>query len=94
MITNNWIKTSEKLPIINDKVLFFCIRDKCYKNIYMGYRTHEGWNIYLPYHSFELKNHANNVTHWMELPKFPGELNYNTCCKQCNEEWEDCECKK
>jgi len=37
----------------------------------MGYMCGEGWNIYLPYHSFGLRADVCPVTHWCELPEFP-----------------------
>lgn len=68
---NFWIDVKDKLPRKNEKVLFQCIQDDCLKNVFMGYLSDGGWNIYLPYHSFALNSDVMVVTHWMPLPAFP-----------------------
>jgi len=67
----NWICVEEKLPERLQKVLFVCVQDKHLRNIYMGYWSEAGWDIYLPYDSFKLREGVNVVTHWMELPEYP-----------------------
>lgn len=66
-----WCSVDDKLPEINEKVLFYSIQDKYLERIYMGYLNHEGWNIYSPYTSICLKELFTKVTHWMELPEYP-----------------------
>lgn len=66
-----WINVEEKLPMKMTKVLFYCIQEYQLKNIYMGYLCDEGWDIYLPYHSFKLRSDIMPVTHWMPLPEYP-----------------------
>lgn len=78
---NQWICVKERLPEINQKVLFHWVLTDSFgtpgvKNVSMGYRCSEGWNIYLPYHSFGLRADVCPVTHWMELTNYPSE---NTC---------------
>lgn len=68
---SQWISVHERLPKKLEKVLFVCIAEKYLRNIYMGYLCDEGWDIYLPYHSFKLRPVFNHVTHWMELPECP-----------------------
>lgn len=73
---SNWISVDDELPKLLQKVLFYwTIKDSfgqaCNRNVSMGYRCEEGWNIYLPYHSFGLRGDVCPVTHWMELPEFP-----------------------
>jgi hypothetical protein len=66
-----WINVKERLPELLQKVLFYCIQEGHLKNIYMGYRCKEGWDIYLPYDAYKMNSHYFIVTHWMELPDFP-----------------------
>lgn len=66
-----WISVEEKMPKPLEKVLFYCVLENYLKNVYMGYWCDEGWDIYLPYHSFKLSPHVTKVTHWMELPDYP-----------------------
>lgn len=73
---NNWICIKTRLPEINQKVLFHWVLTDSFgvpsvKNVSMGYRCSEGWNIYLPYHSFGLRADVCPVTHWMEIPELP-----------------------
>jgi len=67
----DWIDVNDRLPDLLQKVLFHAIQDGYLKNVYMGYLSKEGWDIYLPYDSFKLRPVVINVTHWMELPEFP-----------------------
>jgi uncharacterized protein DUF551 len=66
-----WISVKEKRPKKLHKVLFYYILDKHMPNIAVGYNTIDGWNIYLPYSSFDLKDGPVEVTHWAELPDYP-----------------------
>jgi hypothetical protein len=66
-----WISVEDRLPEKMTKVLFHCIKEGHSKNIYMGYLCDQGWDIYLPYHSFKLRSDLMPVTHWMELPELP-----------------------
>lgn len=68
---NNWVSVKEILPDKLQKVLFHWICPGGNKNVSMGYLCNEGWDIYLPYHSFKMCPEKLKVTHWMELPKFP-----------------------
>jgi hypothetical protein len=70
-LVSPWISVKDRLPEINHKVLFLWIYGSGYKNVSMGYLCDEGGDIYLPYHSFQLHNETDTVTHWMVLPKFP-----------------------
>lgn len=67
----NWISVEERLPELLLKVLFHWICPGGNRNISMGYRCDEGWDIYLPYHSFKMRPDLLKVTHWCELPDFP-----------------------
>ena len=67
---NEWICVKERLPNKLQKVLFHWICPGI-KNVSMGYLCNEGWDIYLPYHSFKMCPEKLKVTHWMELPEFP-----------------------
>jgi len=66
-----WINVYEQMPCSLNKVLFIWICSGGNRNISMGYHCDEGWDIYLPYHSFKLHKERIMVTHWMELPDFP-----------------------
>jgi hypothetical protein len=68
---NEWICVKERLPNKLQKVLFHWICPGGNKNVSMGYLCNEGWDIYLPYHSFKMCPEKLKVTHWMELPEFP-----------------------
>lgn len=73
---NNWISVDDELPKLLQKVLFhWQMKDSngvvCVRNVSMGYRCEQGWDIYLPYHSFGLRGDVCPVTHWMELPDYP-----------------------
>lgn len=67
----NWISIKEELPRKLQKVLFHWICPGGNKNVSMGYLCDEGWDIYLPYHSFKMCPEKLKVTHWMELPEYP-----------------------
>lgn len=67
----NWISVKEQLPPKLRKVLFHWVTHGHLRNVSMGYRCEDGWNIYLPYHSFGLRDDICPVTHWAELPEFP-----------------------
>lgn len=69
----NWINVDDELPNIYQKVFFLWIGPEGNKNISMGYLCNEGWDIYLPYHSFKMCPDKLKVTHWMMLPQYPGE---------------------
>lgn len=75
-LKDEWISVSDRLPIKLEKVLFHWLAPGNLRNISMGYRCDAGWNIYLPYHSFGLRNDICPITHWMELPQFP-KWNFN-----------------
>lgn len=66
-----WIDVNERLPKKLYKVLFHWICSGGNKNVSMGYLCNEGWDIYLPYHSYKINPKYIKVTHWAELPKFP-----------------------
>lgn len=68
-----WISVEDRLPELLEKVLFFWDCSGAVKNISMGYRCEQGWNIYLPYHSFGLRDGVCPVTHWMPLPDYPSQ---------------------
>lgn len=70
-----WISVEDKLPDLLQKVLFHWVCPAANRNISMGYRCEEGWDIYLPYHSYKMHPLRLHVTHWSELPKFP-EISY------------------
>lgn len=70
-IMDEWIATADKLPRKTHKVLFHWICPAGNKNVSMGYLCESGWNIYLPYDSYELNAEYIKVTHWMEIPEFP-----------------------
>lgn len=67
----DWIDVNDEMPALLKKVLFHWVCLGGNRNISMGYRCDEGWDIYLPYHSFKMHNERLTVTHWMELPEFP-----------------------
>ena len=71
---NEWISVKERLPRKQQKVLFYWLLNGHGKNISMGYMCNEGWNIYLPYHSFKMCPDKLKVTHWMELPEYPKDV--------------------
>jgi hypothetical protein len=90
-----WISVEERLPPKMTKVLFYCVQEGHLKNIYMGYLCANGWNIYLPYSSFGLRDDMMPVSHWMELPNMPqpdyqkgcpevGEISFNELCEHEN----------
>ena len=66
-----WISAVDEKPPYLKKVLFLWICPGGNKNVSMGYLCSEGWDIYLPYHSYKLHNERLTVTHWMELPEYP-----------------------
>lgn len=66
-----WISVEEKLPPLLRKVLFHWICPGSNRNVSMGYLCKDGWDIYLPYHSYKMHNERLSVTHWMELPEYP-----------------------
>ena len=66
-----WISVETQMPHNLQKVLFHWICPGGNKNVSMGYHCEQGWDIYLPYHSYPLRTDIINVTHWMELPEFP-----------------------
>ena len=71
-----WISIDKRLPKKLEEVLFhWMLVDSfgtpCVRNVSMGYMCDEGWNIYLPYHSFKMCPDKLKVTHWMELPEYP-----------------------
>lgn len=73
---SEWISVQDELPKLLQKVLFHWVtKDSygkvCVRNVSMGYRCEQGWDIYLPYHSFGLRGDVCHVTHWMEIPEFP-----------------------
>ena len=68
---NEWISVKERLPSKNYKVLFHWVCPGGNKNVSMGYLCNEGWDIYLPYHSFKMCPEKLKVTYWMELPDYP-----------------------
>ncbi len=65
-----WIDVTVEKPRYLKKVLFHWFCEGGNRNVSMGYLCSEGWDIYLPYHSYKL-NKLINVTHWMELPEYP-----------------------
>lgn len=67
----NWICVKERLPNKLQKVLFHWVCPGGNRNISMGYLCDEGWDIYLPYHSYKMHPERLKVTHWMNLPLFP-----------------------
>ena len=76
---DRWINVKDALPDKLDKVLFFWIlktsSGNSVKNIAMGFLSNEGWHISLPCVSCCLMDEYCSVSHWMELPENPGELN-------------------
>lgn len=66
-----WISVDDELPKLLQKVLFHWLCPGGNRNISMGYRCEEGWDIYLPYHSYKMHPHRLRVTHWRELIDFP-----------------------
>jgi hypothetical protein len=71
-----WISVKERLPGMLQKVLFHWVMldsvgQPVIMNVSMGYLCKDGWNIYLPYHSYGLRADVCPVTHWRELPDFP-----------------------
>lgn len=66
-----WISVEDKFPPRLQKVLFHWLLPGGNRNVSMGYHSEEGWDIYLPYHSYEMSNEKLTVTHWMELPEYP-----------------------
>lgn len=71
LIDDPWISVEDKLPDLLKKVLFHWIGPEGNKNISMGYLCKQGWDIYLPYHSFQMHPKRLKVTHWRELYEFP-----------------------
>lgn len=71
LIDDPWISTEDRLPDLLQKVLFHWVFAAGNRNISMGYRCEEGWDIYLPCNSYGVNPENILVTHWMELPKFP-----------------------
>ena len=68
-----WIDVKEKLPEAYEKVLFHWIGVGNDENVSMGYFCKSDWHIYQPFYSPMLYNKLCEVTHWTELPEFPGE---------------------
>jgi len=66
-----WISVEQELPNLLKKVLFHWICPGGNRNVSMGYLCNDGWDIYLPYHSYKMCPQKLKVTHWMELPDFP-----------------------
>lgn len=73
LCVTGWIKVEDNLPSKLHKVLFHWLCPGGNRNVSMGYLCDEGWDIYLPYHSFKMCPEKLKVTHWRELPKFPEE---------------------
>ena len=67
----NWIDVNDRVPKLLQKVLFHWVCPGGNRNISMGYLCNEGWDIYLPYHSYKMHPKRLHVTHWAELPNFP-----------------------
>lgn len=67
----DWIDVNERTPKLLQKVLFHWVCPGGNRNISMGYLCNEGWDIYLPYHSYKMHPKRLYVTHWAELPNFP-----------------------
>lgn len=67
----NWISVKERLPKFLEKVLFIWVCPGGNTNVSMGYLCEQGWDIYLPYHSYKMHRERLTVTHWSELPEFP-----------------------
>ncbi len=72
----SWISVKDRLPKKFQKVLFHWVLKyssgyPCVSSISMGYLCEQGWDIYLPYHSYALRDDICPVTHWMELPDYP-----------------------
>lgn len=66
-----WVSVEDELPELLKKVLFHWFFQNGTRNISMGYRCEEGWDIYLPYHSFKMHPERLKVTHWRDLIEFP-----------------------
>lgn len=69
-----WISVKDRLLREFEKVLFHWVTNAHLRNVSMGYRCEDDWNIYLPYHSFGLRDDVCSITHWMELPDYPKEI--------------------
>lgn len=72
-----WISIKDRLPNNLQKVLFHWVSSGRLRNIAMGYLCEDGWDIYLPYHSYKLRQDKFPVTHWRDLPEFP-EMEFKT----------------
>jgi transcription initiation factor IIE alpha subunit len=84
-----WVRVEEQMPIHLYKVLFLWVCPGGNTNVSMGYHCEQGWDIYLPYHSYKLHNERIKVTHWTELPEY-AELSeekkdapYHPQCPRC-----------
>lgn len=66
-----WINVKDAIPEIHQKVLFTWKIEGHQPRTSMGYRCKDGWNIYLPYHSYGLNPDCVEVSYWMDLPEPP-----------------------
>ena len=67
----DWVSVEDCLPPRLHKVLFLWTCPGGNRNVSMGFHTEAGWDIYLPYHSYGLRDDLCPVTHWMEIPDYP-----------------------
>lgn len=69
----NWISVDDKLPPDYQEVLFFAITNEgMSREIMVGHRVKESWFHCCMFYLSTECGEAIKVTHWMELPDYPG----------------------
>jgi hypothetical protein len=67
-----WIKCSEKMPDIDEKIVFFINTKKyCFTGIEMGFLDKSIESDELIFRSCEYRFNSEEVTHWMPVPEPP-----------------------
>lgn len=70
-----WISVKDKLPPDFQEVLYFAITNNGNtREIMTGHRENGFWKHCCMFYSSQTLNHLVKVTHWMELPNYPAEI--------------------